>query len=125
MLAASGAQIGTAFLRAPESAISPAHKSALAQTPDGKTRLTRAFTGRPARSIRNRLSEALATVEGGAAPFPLQRHWTAPLAGAAAARGGLNDFQPLWSGQAGPRALEAPAAEIFRAICEDALALLA
>lgn len=124
MLGASGAQVGTAFLRSPESAASRAHKDALAATPDNSTRLTRAFTGRPARSIRNRLSDALAGVEAAAAPFPLQRMWTAPLAGAAAARGAPAAFQPLWSGQAGPRAREAPSAEIFRAIRDEALALL-
>jgi nitronate monooxygenase len=124
MLGASGAQLGTAFLRAIESGISPVHKQALASAPDNSTRLTRAFTGRPARSVRNRLSEALAAHEDRAAPFPLQRIWTAPLAGAAAAKGRAAEFQPLWSGQAGPRAREAPSAEIFREICGEALALL-
>jgi nitronate monooxygenase len=124
MLGASGVQIGTAFLRSPESAAPPAHKQALAAAPDNSTRLTRAFTGRPARAIRNRLSEDLAACEQAAAPFPLQRMWTAPLAGAAEARGAATDFQPLWSGQAGPRTREAPSAEIFRAICDEALALL-
>lgn len=122
MLGASGAQIGTAFLRAPESAISAAHKQALAEAPDNSTRLTRAFTGRPARSIRNRLSEALAARESQAAPFPLQRAWTAPLSAAAKERAA--EVQPLWSGQGGPRTRDAPSAEIFRAICEQALSLL-
>lgn len=124
MLGASGVQIGSAFLRAMECAISPAHKDALAAAPDNGTRLTRAFTGRPARSIRNRLSETLAAYENDAAPFPLQRAWTAPLAAAAAAAGRAADFQPLWSGQAGLRARQAPAAEIFADICREALSLL-
>lgn len=124
MLGASGAQIGSAFLRAPESAASPAHKQALAASPDNSTRFTRAFTGRTARSLRNTLTETLAPVEANTAPFPLQRAWTAPLAAAAAARGAGADFQPLWSGQAGMRAREAPSAEIFQAICDEALDLL-
>ncbi len=125
MLGASGAQIGTAFLRSPESAAPTAHKQALAATPDNSTRLTRVFTGRAARSIRNRLSEELAPLEAEAAPFPLQRFWTGPLSAAAATRGNAADFLPLWSGQAGPRVGEAPSAHVFRAICEEALALLA
>ncbi|MEZ6023750.1 MAG: DUF561 domain-containing protein [Hyphomonadaceae bacterium] len=123
MLGASGAQIGTAFLRAPESAISPLHKHALAAAPDNTTRVTRLFTGRPARSIRNRLTDALAAHEAEAAPFPTQRGMLAPLAKAATAQS-KSDISPLWSGQAGPRALEASSADIFQRICAEAQALL-
>ena len=122
-LGAVGAQLGTAFLRADESMASPLHKRALAETPDNATRLTRLFSGRPARSIRNRLVRDLAAHEEKAAPFPAQRALTAPLAAAAAALGSA-DFMPLWSGQAGLRAREAPAAAIFRSVCEEALELL-
>lgn len=123
MLGASGAQIGTAFLRTPESAVSPLHKRALAESADNATRLTRLFTGRPARSIRNRLVDELSAHEGEAAPFPAQRGLTAPLAKAAAAQGKA-DFMPLWSGQGGTRAREAGTAEVFAGICAEALALL-
>jgi nitronate monooxygenase len=123
-LGADGAQLGTAFLRAAECTIPTSHKAALSQTPDARTKLTRAFTGRPARSIRNKLTEALAAYENEAAPFPAQRTMTAPLAQAGLARGSV-EYHPLWSGQAGLRAREAPAAEIFREICDQALALCA
>lgn len=123
MLGASGVQIGSAFLRSPESMIPALHKQALAETPDNATKLTRLFSGRPARSIRNRLVRELAEHEGKAAPFPTQRAAIAPLARASALRGSA-DFTPLWSGQAGLRAKAAPSAEIFQHICEEALALL-
>lgn len=122
-LGADGAQLGTAFLRAPECAIPAPHKAALATTPDARTKLTRAFTGRPARSIRNTLTDALAAHEDVAAPFPAQRMLTAPLARAGLARGS-GEYHPLWSGQAGVRARDAPTAEIFRELCDQALALL-
>lgn len=123
MLGASGAQIGSAFLRAPESSAAALHKQALAETPDNATKLTRLFSGRPARSIRNRLVRELAAHEGDAAPFPTQRAVIAPLTKAAAAKGSA-DFMQLWSGQAGLRAEAAPSAQIFRRICDEALALL-
>ena len=123
MLGASGAQVGSAFLRSPESSAAPLHKAALAETPDNATKLTRLFSGRPARSIRNRLVRELAEHEGNAAPFPTQRAVIAPLAKAAANRGSA-DFMQLWSGQAGLRAEAAPSAEIFRRICDEALELL-
>ncbi len=123
MLGASGAQIGSAFLRSPESIAPALHKQALADTPDNATKLTRLFSGRAARSIRNRLMRELATHEEDAAPFPTQRAVVTPLAKAAADRGSA-DFMQLWSGQAGLRAEDAPSAQIFRRICNEALALL-
>ncbi|KDN81429.1 NAD(P)H-dependent flavin oxidoreductase [Kitasatospora cheerisanensis] len=48
---ASGAQLGTAYLRTDESGASPAHRRALVELPG--TTVTRAFTGRPARALRN------------------------------------------------------------------------
>jgi nitronate monooxygenase len=123
MLGASGVQIGTAFLRAPESAIPSPWKDALARTPDNCTKLTRAFSGRPARSIRNRMTE-IPQIETLAAPFPAQRALVAPLAKAALAKGSV-DFTSLWSGQAGLRARAAPSAEIFASIRDEALSLLA
>lgn len=123
MLGASGAQIGSAFLRSPESIVPDLHKRALAETPDNSTKLTRLFSGRPARSIRNRLVRELAAREADAAPFPTQRAVIAPLAKAAAERGSA-DFMQLWSGQAGLRAEAAPSGQIFRRICDEALALL-
>jgi nitronate monooxygenase len=123
MLGAVGAQIGTAFLRSPESAVPELHKRALAETPDNATKLTRLFSGRPARSIRNRLVRELAEHEADAAPFPAQRAMIGPLAKAAGERG-TSDFMQLWSGQAGLRAEAAPCGQIFRRICDEALALL-
>ena len=123
MLGASGVQLGTAFLRSPESVVHALHKQALAEASDNSTKLTRLFTGRPARSIRNKLVRELADHEGDAAPFPTQRAMIAPLAKAAAERGSA-DFMQLWSGQAGLCAEAAPSAQIFRRICEEALALL-
>lgn len=123
MLGAAGAQVGSAFLRTPESMISPLHKQALAETPDNSTKLTRLFSGRAARSIRNRLVNELAAHEADAAPFPTQRTLIAPLWKAAADRGSP-DFMQLWSGQAGLRAEALPTAQIYKRICEEALALL-
>ncbi len=123
MLGAAGAQIGSAFLRAPESSVSPLHKQALAETSDNATKLTRLFSGRAARSIKNRLVRELSSFENDAAPFPAQRSVIAPLSKAAADRGSA-DFMQLWSGQAGLRAEDLPSAQIYKRICDEAMALL-
>ena len=104
---AAAAQLGTAFLRAPEAGTNPAHKAALAtETP---TALTRAFTGRLARGLVNRFL----LEHGEAAPvaYPHVHHATAPIRAAARERGDADGFN-LWAGQAHALAEELPAAEI-------------
>ncbi len=51
---AAQAQLGTAFLRCTESGANPAYKAALAGTRFSSTAITRAFSGRRARSLVNR-----------------------------------------------------------------------
>ena len=105
-LGASAAQVGTAFLRAPEAGTSQAHRDALAtHTP---TALTRAFSGRLARGIRNRFLD-----EHPDAPlaYPEIHYATAPVR-AAARKAGDAELINLWAGEAHALAQELPAAEI-------------
>jgi nitronate monooxygenase len=118
-LGAGAAQIGTAFLACPESGIHPAHREAVLATAADATTLTRAFTGRPARAVRNRLSDALSGDE--VLPFPLQRSLTGPLAEGA----DPEQVLAMWLGQSAPLASERPAAELVEAVVEDAERVLA
>jgi nitronate monooxygenase len=115
-LGADGAQIGTAFLACPEATVHPLHREALRSARAEQTTLTRAFSGRPARALRNR-----ATEEAGEdpLPFPAQLSLSAPLA-EAGAKGGSNEFLSMWVGQAAPLAREMPAAELVAALVSDA-----
>ncbi|HKP17431.1 MAG TPA: nitronate monooxygenase [Gaiellaceae bacterium] len=117
---AAAAQLGTAFMRAPEAGTHPAHKAALkASTP---TALTRAFTGRLARGLVNRfLVEHSA---GAPTAYPHIHHATAPLRAAARKREDADGFN-LWAGQAHELAEERPAAEIVEKISSEARAALA
>ena len=110
MLGASGVQLGTAFLVCPEAGINPLHRKALAEVSDHATVVTKLFSGRPARAIRNRLTEELHALEEKAAPFPAQRAMVAPLI-AASTRAGKAEFAQLWSGQAARLARVEPAGE--------------
>jgi nitronate monooxygenase len=85
--------------------------------------LTRLFSGRPARALRNRCTDELAAHENLTAPFPTQRALSAPLV-KASLDAGKSDFAQMWSGQAGPTTRDKPSAEIFRDIVESSLALL-
>src|SRR5437868_2662084 len=53
-LGASGAQLGTAFLTCKEAGVAEAYKEAILSAREDQTRITRAFSGRPARGIANR-----------------------------------------------------------------------
>ena len=84
-LGAQAVQMGTAFLACPESGIGPAYRQALAQAQDTDTRLTRVFSGRPARGIVNAMMEALAAEEDRVPAYPVQNALTGALRRAAAA----------------------------------------
>ncbi|MGA7396493.1 MAG: nitronate monooxygenase [Solirubrobacterales bacterium] len=121
MLGAAGVQIGTAFLACPEAGTHPLHRKALRSARADKTTITRSFSGRPARALRNRFTDLdrLDTVA-----FPAQTSISGPLARAAAEQGS-SDFLAMWAGQAAPLAREIPAAELVSVIiaeAEDALA---
>jgi nitronate monooxygenase len=120
-LGASGVQMGTAFLTCAEAGIPPAYKEAILAAREHETRLTRAFSGRPARGIVNRF---MTEVEGdGAAdailPFPLQNNLTRPMR-AAAAKQGRAEFLSLWAGQGVRMARRQNAAELVARLAEEA-----
>jgi len=112
---ASAGQIGTAYLRAPEAGTSDAQRVATAT--DAPTVLTRAFSGRLARGISNRLHSEY----GKDAPraYPEVNHLTAPLRahGRAVGDPGLIN---LWAGEAHSLAESLPAQEITLRIARGA-----
>lgn len=111
ILGASAVQIGTAFLRCPETKIHPAHRKALAEAHDDGTRLTRLFTGKPARSLVNRYMEAFEDSEDQTAPYPSQISLSAPLK-KATPDSEMGDVISLWSGQSAALTRELPASEL-------------
>ena len=112
---ASAAQIGTAFMACDEAATSEAHRRLL--TEPGRTALTRAFTGRMARGIVNRfLAEH---TEEAPRAYPAVHYLTAPIR-AHARRTGDPELLNLWAGQAHELTRPMPAAQLVRALHEDA-----
>jgi nitronate monooxygenase len=97
-LGAQAAQIGTAFLACDESAASSTHREQLHSPAARYTALTRAFTGRLARSIRNRLVDEMHGRDADLLPYPVHAWLIAHLKPAALARGRI-DLISLWSGQ--------------------------
>jgi nitronate monooxygenase len=122
-LGASGVQIGTAYLRCPESKIIAAARVALAQASDESTVITNVMTGRPARGVANRVMREVGPVSPDAPVFPHAATGLGPLK-AAAEKLGRVDFTNLWAGQAVRMGREMPAAELTRALAGSALARL-
>jgi nitronate monooxygenase len=113
---AVAAQVGTAFMLCPEAATSTPHRTSLASTES--TAPTRAFTGRLARGIRNRLM-----LEHGAhAPiaYPEIHFLTAPLRAHGRESGDASVIN-LWAGQTHELAEERPAAEVVERLYREAI----
>ncbi len=122
-LGASGVQMGTAFLSCPEAQVSATHRNALRHASDQDTRLTRAFSGRPARARNNRYIDAMAEHRGPLPAFPRMYGFTDPLDQAAAANDDPN-FQFLLYGQAAALNRELPAAELVQTLVAEAQQVL-
>jgi len=122
-LGASGVQIGSAYLRCPESKVIPAARVALAQARDDSTVITNVMTGRPARGIANRVMREVGPISPDVPNFPHAATALGPLK-AAAEKLGKVDFTNLWAGQAVRMGREMPAAELTRALAGAALARL-
>jgi len=120
-LGASAVQMGTAFLRTPEAAIAPAWAEALSRTAPEDTVLTRAFSGRAGRGIRNAATAAFEAVP--AAPYPVQRVLSGPMRAEAVAAGDVSRMQ-AWAGQGAALARAEPAGELVRRWWAEAEALL-
>ncbi|MGW7447378.1 nitronate monooxygenase [Kitasatospora sp. NPDC054795] len=108
-------QLGTALLRSDESGAAAAHRAALVELPE--TVVTRAFTGRPARGLRN----AFIDRHGPYAPpaYPEVNRLTTPLRAAAARRGDTAAMH-LWAGTAHQLARTGPAEAIVAELWQAA-----
>jgi nitronate monooxygenase len=106
---AAAAVVGTVLLRSDESGASPAYRAALAG-PARHTIVTRAFTGRPARGLRNVFTDLYDAVAPGG--YPAIHHLTSPLRRAAAKAGDMERLH-LWAGAAYRHASDEPAGRIL------------
>jgi nitronate monooxygenase len=110
---AAGVQMGTAFLRSPESGASAAHKWLCQEGGERGTEVTVGFSGRPARGIRNRFIEQIQGCP--VLPFPLQNTMTAALR-QAAVRADDPEHQSLWAGTGYAQAQAVGAGDLVREI---------
>lgn len=113
---AEAVQVGTLLLRTDESGANDTYRTALADPRFTETVVTHAFTGRPARALRN----AFVDQHGATAPvaYPAVHHLTRELR-ATAARVGDAEHVHLWAGTGYRSAPTGPAADVVRSLTRD------
>lgn len=98
-LGADAVQMGTAFLATSQSNAAQDHKDKLFTADARYTTLTKVFTGRLSRGIRNRLTEELKNHADILAPYPLQSKFMGFLKAYPATADSNPDFKSYWAGQ--------------------------
>lgn len=119
MLGAAGVQMGTAFLVSQESGANPAWKNAVLNARAEDTAITRAFSGRSARGIRNGFMADIDPRTEALPGFPTLNGLTRSIR-ARASKAGDPDAMSLWSGQAAPLARPMAAGDLIRRLALEA-----
>jgi nitronate monooxygenase len=114
-LGAGAAQIGTAFLACEESNATSLHRQMLFSDLAKRTSLTRAFTGRLARSIHNDFIEKMKGKEALFPPYPVHA-WLVGRLKDAAVKAQRWDAMSLWAGQGAGRLKHRKAKELFQSL---------
>lgn len=110
---AQAVMVGTALLRTDESGASAVHQAAIADAAGAETVLTRSFTGRPARGIRNAFIDKYDAIAPSG--YPALHHLTSSIRKAAAAARDPGAVH-LWAGTGYRHAAAGPAADVLLAL---------
>ena len=121
-LGAEGVQIGTAFLACEESGASALHRNAILSGNARKTGLTRGFTGRLARGIKNQLFEKLNRPGVEVLPYPLQRALVKNLS-ILAEKAEKPELLPLWAGQSANLSRQSDATALLQTLVSEVSAI--
>lgn len=119
ILGAQAVQIGTAFLATEQSNASSTHRKQLFSENARNTQLTRAFSGRLARGIRNQFVDEWRAKTEKILPYPIQSWFTNSFKSAAITQE-RSDLMSLWAGQASPLLKHHDATEFFNELIQDA-----
>ena len=108
--------MGTAFLTCHESGISPAYKQVLLSQKQDITILTRSFSGKLARGIRNKFIDHLNPSH--ILDYPIQNALTSAMRKVAITQNNTH-FMSLWSGQSAPLCRNMSARELVSALVAE------
>jgi nitronate monooxygenase len=119
-LGAAAAQLGTAFIACPESGAPQPYKDALLHPHEMATIVSTAFSGRPARVLRNKFVKEMQMNNATIAPFPFHNILTKDIR-TAAAKVNRKDLMALYAGQNYPLITNLPAGEIIPLLVEQTI----
>jgi len=120
-LGADAVQVGTAFLACEESNALDIHRQMLFSDQSRYTVLTRAFTGRLGRGLKNRISVETKGKEDSFLPFPLQTQFMSSLRKAAIDQQKW-EMVLFWGGQIAPVLKHKKAADLMNSLLEETTA---
>ncbi len=120
LLGAQGVLVGTRFLATPEARTAPSHKQAIVDMRDDDTIISRCFTGKPARVIRNAFIDAWRGHESEILPMPAQMDLVRALVEPAKKQGRLDAANwPTGQGAVNVKRIM-PAAEVVNELLAEA-----
>jgi len=112
-LGAEAVQIGTAFLASPESGAHAAYKETLLHSTELTTLLTRVFSGKPGRCLKNQFVMDLQQAEPFLPGYPMQNALTQDIR-QFAAQHNKPEFMSMWAGQGCAMVRDLPAAALMQ-----------
>ena len=118
-IGAKAVQMGTAFLTCEESGAHPIHKEAILCSKDGDTILTRAFSGKWARGIKNKYIMEMEQYKDIIPNFPIQNVLTQSIRKASANQNN-QEFMSLWAGQNAKLARVETVAQLVQRVMDEA-----
>lgn len=117
-LGAAGVQAGSIFIPAAESIACEAYKEAVLSAADTDTELTKAFSGRWARGIKNKFMEETKKA-GLETPHYTVQNLLASQMRAYGVKHNQKDYISMWAGQSSSKAVRGTTAEILKRLIDD------
>ncbi|MCQ6526867.1 NAD(P)H-dependent flavin oxidoreductase [Bacillus mycoides] len=118
-LGAEAVQMGSAFLTSEESITHDVYKEAILHSTDTSTTVTRAFSGKYARGIRNEFIEKHEGREENLPMYPVQNVLTSKIR-QEAAKQNKEEYMSLWAGQASSLARTESAQHVVKRVMKEA-----
>ncbi len=118
VLGASAVQIGTAFLSCKEANLPQPWLDSLITSKDTSTILTKTFSGKYARGIRNRFIDEMSSLEDEIPPYPIQNTLTRQIRNASKERGD-SEYMSMWAGQGAAMSRQSTAKELVDALVSE------
>ncbi|MED0962775.1 NAD(P)H-dependent flavin oxidoreductase [Bacillus paramycoides] len=117
-LGAEAVQMGSAFLTSEESITHDAYKEVVLQSTDTSTTVTRAFSGKYARGIRNTFIEKHEGKEENLPMYPVQNVLTSKIRQESAKQNN-GEYMSLWAGQASSLARKESAQHVVERVVKE------